>query len=44
MSNCEKLKEELPSTEKFYSFLNNRKVSDKQYEYILKDKKKAYFS
>ena len=35
MSNFEKFKEELPSKEKFYSSLTNRKVSDKEYEHVL---------
>ena len=35
MSNFEKLKTELPSKEKFYSSLTNRKISDKEYEHAL---------
>ena len=35
MSNFEKFKEELPSKEKFYSSLTDRKISDKEYEHIL---------
>ena len=35
MSNFEKFKEELPSKEKFYSSLTNRKVSGKEYEHVL---------
>ena len=35
MSNFEKLKTELPSKEKFYSSLTNRKISDKEYEHVL---------
>ena len=31
----EKFKEELPSKEKFYSSLTNRKINDKEYEYVL---------
>ena len=31
MSDFEKFKEELPSTEKFYSTLTDRKISDKEY-------------
>ena len=36
LRDLEKFKEELPSKEKFYSALTNRKISDKQYEHILK--------
>ena len=36
MSDFEKVKEELPSKEKFYSSLTNRKITDKEYEHILK--------
>ena len=35
MSNFEKFKEELPSKEKFYSSLTDRKVSDKEHEHVL---------
>ena len=31
----EKFKEELPSKEKFYSLLTDRKISDKEYENVL---------
>ena len=36
MSNFEKFKVDLPSKEKFYSSLTNRKISDKEYEHVLK--------
>ena len=36
MSNFEKFKEELPGKERFYNSLTNRKVSDKEYESVLK--------
>ena len=35
MNHFEKFKEELPSKEKFYSSLTDRKISDKEYEYVL---------
>ena len=35
MSDFEKFKEELPSKEKFYSSLADRKISDKKYEHVL---------
>ena len=35
MSDFEKFKEELPSKEKFYSSLSDRKITDKEYEHIL---------
>ena len=34
MSEFEKFKEELPSKEKFYGSLTDRKISDKEYEHI----------
>ena len=40
MSDFEKFKEELPSTEKFYSLLTGRKISDKKYEHVLNVSKK----
>ena len=36
ISDSEKFKEELPSKEKFYSPLTDRKVSDKEYNHFLK--------
>ena len=36
MSGFEKFKEEFPSKEKFYSLLTGKKVSDEEYEYVLK--------
>ena len=36
MSGCQKIKEELPSKEKFYSSLVDRKISDKEYDHVLK--------
>ena len=33
MNDVEMFKEELPSKEKFYSFLTDRKISDKEYEH-----------
>ena len=36
MSDFEKFKEELPSKEKFYSYLTDKKFSDKEYEHALK--------
>ena len=35
MSDFEKFKEELPSKEKFYSSLSDRKITDKEYEQVL---------
>ena len=35
MRNFEKFKQELPSKEKLYSSLTNRKITDKEYEHIL---------
>ena len=35
MRDFEKFKEELPSKEKFYSSLTNRKIDDKEYEHVL---------
>ena len=35
MSDFEKFKEDLPSKEKFYSSLSDRKISDKEYEHVL---------
>ena len=35
MRDFEKFKEELPSKEKFYSSLTNRKIHDKEYEHVL---------
>ena len=35
MSDFEKCKEELPSKEKFYSSLTNRKITDKEYEHVI---------
>ena len=35
MSDFERFTEELPSKEKFYSLLTDRKVSDKEYDYVL---------
>ena len=35
MSDFEKFKEKLPSTENFYSSLTSRKVIDKKYEHVL---------
>ena len=37
MSDFRKSKEQLPSEEKFHSLLASRKVSEKIYEYILRD-------
>ena len=36
MSDFKKFKEELPSKEKFYSLLTGKKISDKEYEHVLK--------
>ena len=36
MSNFEKFKEQLPSKEKFYSFLTGKKISGKEYDHVLK--------
>ena len=35
MGNFEKFKEELPSKKKFYSSLNDKKISDREYEHVL---------
>ena len=35
ISGFEKFKEELPSKEKFYSLLTDRKISGKEYEHVL---------
>ena len=35
MGNFEKFKEELPSKEKFYCSLTNKKISDKEYDNLL---------
>ena len=35
MNDFEKFEEELPSKEKFYSSLTDRKISDKEYEHVL---------
>ena len=35
MSDFVKFKEKLPSKEKFYSSLINRKITDKEYEHVL---------
>ena len=35
MNDYKKFKEELPSKEKFYSSLTGRKISDKEYDYVL---------
>ena len=35
MRDFEKFKEELPSKERFYSSLTDRKISDKEYENVL---------
>ena len=37
MIDFEKFKEQLPSKEKFYSLLTGKKISDKEYNYVLKD-------
>ena len=36
MSGFEKFNEELPSKEKFYSLLMHKKISNKEYEHVLK--------
>ena len=36
MSDFEKFKEELPDKEKFCSFLTAKKISDKEYDHVLK--------
>ena len=36
MTESEKFKEELPSKEKIYSSLNDRKITDKEYEHVIK--------
>ena len=35
MNDFETFKEELPSKEKFYSSLTNKKINDKEYEHVL---------
>ena len=40
MSDFEKLKEELPSKDDFYSSLTDRKNNDKEYEHVLNFQKK----
>ena len=40
MSDFEKFKEELPSKEKFYNSLTDRKIGDKEYEHVLNERKK----
>ena len=40
MNDFEKFKEQLPSKEKFYSLLTAKKISDKEYEHVLKVWKK----
>ena len=35
MADFEKFKEKLPSKEKFYSSLTNRKINGKEYDYVL---------
>ena len=34
MSNFEKVKEQLPSKEKFYSWLTGKKLSNEEYEHV----------
>ena len=36
MSDFEKFKEELPTRERFYSSLSGEKISDKEYDHVLK--------
>ena len=36
ISYFEKFKEQLPSKERFYSSLTGKKISDKEYEHVLK--------
>ena len=36
MTDFEKSKEESPSKEKFYSLLTGKKISDREYEHVLK--------
>ena len=36
MSDIKKFKEQLPNKEKFYSSLTSKKISDKEYEHVLK--------
>ena len=36
MNDFEKFKEQLPSKEKFHSSLTGKKISDKEFEHILK--------
>ena len=40
MTDSKKFKEQLPSREKFYSFLTGKKISSKEYDYALKVWKK----
>ena len=40
MNDFEKFKEELPSKEKFYSSLTDKKISDKEYDHVLKVRNK----
>ena len=40
MTDSKKFKEQLPSREKFYSFLTGKKISNKEYDYALKVWKK----
>ena len=40
MGNFEKFEEQLPSKEKFYSLLRVKKISDKEYDYVLKVRNK----
>ena len=41
MNRFEKFKKELPGKEKFYSSLTNRKITDKECEYVLNVQKKS---
>ena len=36
MTDFKKFKEQLPSKEKFYSSLTGKKISNKEYDYVLK--------
>ena len=42
MSDFEKFKEELPRKEKFYSLLKGKKISDKEYDHVVKFWNKFY--
>ena len=42
MKDFEKFKEELPSKERFYSSLTDRKISDQEYEHVLNVWKKRW--